>query len=200
MLFKSKYLAAALLASLFLFTGATAWEVMLEGKAANLRPTSSNFREIYGNGGIYGGEVTVPVWRNFALFGSASYYSKDGHSTAEHHKTKLELIPIGIGVKYFIPFDCYDFYLGAGIDILLLKTHDKAEHVRKHISKSGVGGLFKGGVVYDISENVFFDLFAEYSLKEFSGEGNHDERVYSIKADISNWRLGIGIGYRFGCF
>lgn len=193
-----KYLLTIFFSSLFLISHASALEVLVEAKAAFFRPVGDRFKDIYSKNGIYGAELTVPVWNDFALFGSASYSSASGRSDEEGHKTNVQIIPIGLGVKYFFPQECFDLYVGAGLDFIILRTHDHEKHVIKHISKNGVGGLFKVGLIKDIYEDYFCDLFVEYSLKEFKGDGCHHDKVYGAKANLNSWRLGVGLGYRFG--
>ena len=58
------------------------------------------FRDIYGEGIMYGGEVNIRVWKALEVWFGASYFYKKGELTFTKEETKLKIVPIGAGIKY----------------------------------------------------------------------------------------------------
>lgn len=182
-----------------LSTNLNARDVLVEGKAAYFAPTDNKFRKIYSGGGIYGGEITVNLYDNLSGWLSADYFIKDGSSIGEHDSTRITLIPIGIGLKYFIPINCADLYIGAGALGISVDMKDRSPFVIHHISKWGLGGIAKAGALFYIAEELFADLFTSYTYSELGFHQTDHGRVTRRHANLSGWSFGIGIGYRFGC-
>lgn len=177
-------------------------EITAEGKFGFYAPMNHRFRDIYHTAKIYGAEVTIPVCSNFAVWAGGSYFDKKGKSLGLSSKTFVRVIPIGAGLKYFVPI-CWkgikgDFYVGAGAEYVYLSTHDHSNFVIKHIRKYGLGGVYKAGFVLPISCNFYINLYLDYHDKRFSFHKRDGKQIYRMKADISGLSTGIGIGYRFG--
>lgn len=194
-----RILIAALALLTWLTPQVNASDILFEGKVGYFHPTGGTLNNIYGGGGIYGGELTVPVCDGIAAWAGASYFSQHGHSLGLRNSTRVQLVPVTFGLKYFIPFDCYDVYIGAGMERVYLWTHDHSDFVRKHTRKSGLGGVFKLGAIVFVCPEVFFDFFFDYSLCRIHFHDKIDGTVYPAKADVSGMSVGIGVGYRFGC-
>lgn len=168
-------------------SSAEASEVWIEGKVAYFYPTSHKFRQIYGKNAIYGAEITVPLQSRFALWASADYNKENGRSIGLHNKTTASIIPLGFGLKYFIPFYKADFYFGAGVDYIFLNVHNHSRYV-KNVHRQGWGWSTKTGIIVDLTCNWFIDISANYTNKWFT--------FHRAKANISFASAGIGIGYK----
>jgi len=180
-------------------------DILLEFKGAYFKPTGKRFKHIYKGGALYGPELTVQLsecsdrWYGFL---SVDYYSKKGHSIGLGTPTKVSLLPIGIGIKYFIPScwcDNTDFYLGLGFQPVRVHTHDFSPFVIPKITKWAFGGIAKGGAYIDIACNVFLDLFIAYS---FARASNHTTMsstgpIVPLRSSVSGAIFGAGLGYRF---
>jgi hypothetical protein len=98
----------------------------IEGKASAYFPFENKVRRIYSSTlTFYEGEVDLPLWWGFSGYFSAGYLENTGHSLGLHNKTKLQMVPLTVGFKYFwevIP--CLDVYLGAGVVYSILNIHD----------------------------------------------------------------------------
>jgi opacity protein-like surface antigen len=184
---------------LFAFMPLFCRDVLLEFKASYFYPTSSCTRDIYGRGGaLYGPEVTFQLCqeRNWYGFASADFLSKKGHSVGLCEPTKMDIVPLAIGLKYFVPF-CYgDFYLGLGFQPVHLKTVNCSTFVSQTTSKWGFGGIAKIGTYFDLPCNFFVDIFLDYSFVKV-GCSNCGAGVTPLKADLSGVIFGAGLGYRF---
>lgn len=177
-------------------------EIMTEGKFGFYVPMNHRFRDIYHTTKIYGAEVTMPLCNHFAFWAGGSYFDKKGKSIGLNSKTFVRVIPVGAGLKYFVPV-CWkgikgDFYVGAGAEYVYLSTHDHSDFVIKHVRKYGLGGVYKAGFVLPISCNFYMNFYVDYHDKRFSFHKKDGKQIYRVKADIGGLSTGIGIGYRFG--
>jgi len=189
---------------LFFFTGSlSARDILLEFKGAYFLATEHLFREIYGNGGaLYGPEVTFQLCDddNWYGFASIDFFQKDGHSLGLCDATKARIMPLALGLKYFVPF-CYgDFYIGLGFQPTHLKTINCSPFVAECTSQWGFGGIAKIGTYFDLPCNFLIDIFIDYSFVKVDCNKKCQPPagpVTSTKADISGVIFGAGLGYRF---
>ncbi len=186
---------------MFLFVGSSlfARDVLLEFKGAYFYPTDSCVRDIYGKGGaLYGPEVTFQLCQdqNWYGFASIDFFNKKGCSVGLCGQTKMSIMPVAVGVKYFVPF-CYgDFYVGLGFQPARLKTENCSPDVIRNTSKWGFGGIAKVGSYFDLPCSCFLDVFLDYSFVKVGCE-KYCGSVVPLKADISGVVFGAGLGYRF---
>jgi len=160
-------------------------------------------KDIYGKvGALYGPEVTFRLhecdnwYGNFYGFASAQFLSKDGCTIGLNTPTKMYLSPLGLGLKYLVPF-CYgDFYVGLGFQPLHLKTVNCSPEVPQTTSKWGFGGVSKLGAYFDLPCNLFMDLFFDYSFVQVKCN-TCSPLVVPVTATMNGAILGLGIGYRF---
>lgn len=179
-------------------------DTILEFKAGYFLATDCIFKNIYDKGGaIYGPEVTFSLndskcWYGFA---SVNYFQKDGNSLGLGDATKVELVPLGIGVKYFIPssYSRFDFYVGLGFQPVHTKVINCSPYVPAKQSQWGFGGVAKIGTYINITHNLLLDLFIDYSFVNvnFKTAQIPAGPVTPLKADISGAIFGVGLGYRF---
>jgi len=175
-------------------------DILLEFKGAYFLATNSIFRKIYDNGGaLYGPEITFKIFRNIYGFASVDFLQKSGKSIGLFSPTKVGLIPLGIGFKYFVPF-CYgDFYVGLGFQPTYLHTKDCSSYVIAKRSKWGFGGIVKIGTYFNLPHNFLVDVFIDYSPVKVPFHNNQAPTGHVVprKADISGNIFGIGIGHHF---
>lgn len=174
-------------------------EYLLEGKAGYFYPTSDLFRDIYGDGnGIYGAEFTAQICNALYGWASVNYFSDSGHSIGLGDPTKIRIIPVGLGLKYMIPLNCFArFYVGGGFLATHLHTHDESPFVIPHVNRWGFGGIAKSGFLIALSRCWFLDIFGDWSYMHMDFHNNHGFPVVRINADLSGFSGGAGIGYRF---
>lgn len=188
---------------LFLFSCASIFckDVFIEFKGACFLPTNSCVRNIYGKAGpLYGPELTFQLCENKNWYGFASldFLTKNGRSIGLCDRTKMHLMPLGLGLKYFVPFCFGDFYMGLGFQPVLLKTINCSNFVLNKTSNWAFGGVAKMGSCFDLCDNYFLDIFADYSFAKLSCKKRcYNLDVINVKANISGAVIGAGIGYRF---
>lgn len=172
-------------------------EFLLEIKGSGFIPTSHLFKKIYHSSGMVGGELSGSLYGNLYGWFSVDWFSKRGHSLIGHSDTKVNYLPLGFGLKYFVPF-CYgNWYIGGGAVAARIHTHDFSPFVAPTYSKWGWGGIAKVGALFDIYCSTFLDLFLNYSaVSAHSSDTNHGT-VVPHKVKVHGVILGAGLGYRF---
>lgn len=186
--------------STFSLSKTEAREFLLEGKAGYFYPTNDLFRELYGDGkGIYGAELTGEICNSFYGWASVNYFSDSGHSIGLSDPTKIRIIPVGLGVKYMCPLNCFTrFYFGGGFLATHLHTHDfESPIVIPRVDKWGFGGIVKTGFLVFLSKCWFIDVFADWSYMHIDFHNTEGYDVIRLDADLSGFSGGAGIGYRF---
>jgi hypothetical protein len=171
--------------------------IFLEEKASYFVPVNSKMRDIYAKGmGLYGFELSFPAWRYIYGWASGSYLTETGHSIGSNSRTRVTLVPLGIGVKFLYTVDWVDFYAGIGGLGAYLHTHDHSPFVIKSTSKWTPGGIIKIGAFIRPTECFFIDLFGDYSYMKFNFHGG-SKKVVRHDVDFSGWSFGSGIGWLF---
>lgn len=175
-------------------------DVLVEFKGAYFLPTDSCVRNIYGNGAaLFGPEVTFRLseCRNWYGFTSVDFLIKKGSSVGLCNSTKMYMVPLAFGVKYFIPF-CYgDFYAGLGFQPLHLTTINCTQFVVQNTSNWGFGGIAKIGTYINLPHNLLLDFFIDYSFVKIHPGNCCTGPVIPLKANLSGAIFGVGLGYRF---
>jgi hypothetical protein len=172
--------------------------LLAEVKAAYFYPTGHLFRKIYSGGGLYGLEASYQTWKRLYLFGSSSYFSKSGTSTAGNYSTRITMVPCALGLKYVYPIRGFTPYLGVAAVGTYLHTHDHSSHVIRSNSKWGFGEMVKIGALARLSNSFFLDFFADYSHVTIHFHRTNHQKVVRHRADLSGYSFGAGLTYRFG--
>ena len=170
---------------IFLSSLTNAADIIIELKTHYLHPSEEAFRDIYGGGMMYGGEVSIGVWRGLGVWLGGSYYSKTGVLTFTKEETKLEIYPIGGGLKYTLSAGIFDLYAGAGLNYYQYKESNPIGD----ISKGGLGYIGKIGSYVKITGGFLIDLCLSYSYCKI--------KPADFEINIGGIEAGIGIGYEF---
>lgn len=171
-----------------------AHDVLLEVKGAAFLPTSEIFRDMYHYCGNFGGEATVGSGFDHVYgFGSIDFLVKHGNTVELNNPTKMTIVNFALGLKYFVPFEHGDFYLGVGVQPTHLTTFDRiSAELLVLQSQWSCGGIAKMGVIFDLPHSLFVDLYFDYSFVKFDNFG-----VDAGQTPVNAGLLGVGIGYRF---
>ncbi len=179
-------------------------DVILEFKGAYFHGTGDRFKHIYKGSALFGPELTVQLSDCYNLYGffSVDYLSKKGHSIGLNTPTRVTLLPIGVGLKYFMSFcnwERTDFYVGLGFQPVRVHTHDESAFVIPKLTKWALGGIAKVGAYIDISSCFVLDVFIAYSFAHVRNRETEAPTgpVIPLKANVSGVIAGVGLGYRF---
>jgi hypothetical protein len=180
-----KKLTGVLAVLLVMSASAGATTVRLELKASYFHPTEQAFLDIYGGGPRYGGEVDIGLWKGFEVSLGGSYFSKAGELTFTKEKTELQIIPIGVGLKYRWTKRVIRFYTAAGLSSFQYKESNPIGD----FSRSHVGLTTEIGSYVRVAGGLLIDVFLNYSLC-------HVESA-DFKVNIGGLGAGIGLAYEF---
>lgn len=174
------------IALVFISTSIQAAELRIELKMGYQYPSDRVFRDIYGGGLKYGGEASISVWKGLAVWLEGSRFVKEGELTFTKERTKVQIIPLGLGIRYSLPLhDKLDLYAGAGLQY----SRFKEENPIGEVQESQLGYVAKLGLNQRISKGVLIDVFAEYSYCRM--------KPADFEFDIGGLSAGVGVGYEF---
>lgn len=176
----------------------TNWSLELRGAA--FIPLKKQLRDIYGSGlptieleGAY--SVLKDFWLScdqLLLWGNVGWTFKTGETIGHGYYTRLNLIPISLGIEYQIYLGKgFDFYFGIGPTYSFLRIENYDFVDRHHIRKSQFGLTTKTGFRYTFFTNYFIDVFADYFYTQF---GKMHDSIQSIDNHFSGFIIGGGFG------
>ncbi len=180
-----KKLTIIVFLTVFLSGLAYATDVTVELKAHYFSPSDQAFKDIYGGGVMYGAEISIGVWKDLNLWFGGSYFSKKGELTFTKENTKLELFPIGGGVKYRILSGNFALYVGLGLNYYKYKETNPIGDV----SKGGLGFVGKVGSYVSIVGGLVLDLYVDYTYCKI--------KPADFEINVGGIAAGVGMGYRF---
>lgn len=181
-----------------------AWDI--EGRVAYFLPQDHRMRSIYSNKGFaeYELETSTPLASlvdcapcNWDGFANLSFYRKNGRSSCLNDRTRVTNWTLNFGVKrYFDVCGCFKPYLGLGAGAAYVRFHDYSSFVKRHNNKWGFAILAKSGVKYDVTCNLFLDLFLDYSYAWFNFY--HSRSCVAVRnTNTGGLKCGLGLGYQF---
>ena len=162
---------------------------------AALFAQSSTFRKIYKVSPTNAVEATFFLPKNFNLWMSFLYLSKNGRSIPEEDKTHIEIMPLSFGFKYNIVLNFFDFSLGVGPCYSWLRIKDKSEFVDQITKKQNLGAMFKANIKYRVKK-LYFSVFLDYFFQHFHFS-TKNEGIKRHSTDVGGLLLGFGIGKSF---
>jgi outer membrane protein W len=181
-------------------------DVIVEFRTSYFYPSSSRFRQIFDRQRInYQLTGSFPIchawWSRLNLWTAVNYLSLEGRSTGIGDRTSLRMIPVTLGLKYFLPSLCCkgspDFYIAGGMKYYFVHNYNDSNYVQKSIDRKGWGGVAEVGCLFSIRDCYVLDLFAAYSFKSFHGPSSSNPYVISSRMKLDGFDIGVGVGYRF---
>lgn len=174
--------------------------ITLEAKFAAYFPLEKRTRKVF-HRALPNFELEVATtWCDWQPWFNVGYIWDNGRSNGCFEKTRLNVIPLSLGVNYLIPMcNCIDAYIGAGAVYSFLRTRDHSEFVRRHVTDHAWGGVVKAGFYYNYSECVFFDGFINYVYTRFNRNHHRDEDLFVVRREVnfSGLKIGVGVGFKF---
>jgi hypothetical protein len=157
----------------------------IEVKALYFQPTEQAFKDIYGSGMSYGGEVNIHVFKGLNVWIGAEHYSKKGELTFTKETTDIQITPIYGGVKYIFQGKKINPYVGVGMGFFQYKESNPIGEVKE----SKVGFVVQAGLSISVFGPALVDLQVGYNWCKIKPQ--------EIEADIGGLKAGIGIGFSF---
>lgn len=180
-----KKLTGMIAVLLLISVSAGAANVLVELKAGSFSPAEKAFRDIYGGGFQYGGEINIGISKRFDLWIGGSYFSKNGKLTFTQEDTTVSIIPLGLGIRFKLLDGNIKPYVGLGLNYYQYKE----SNLLGEVSTGGLGFVVKTGGIFKISGGLLADLFFGYSYCRM--------KPADFEINIGGLEAGIGIGYEF---
>ncbi len=187
------------------------WTV--SAKISYFSPASGDIRKIYGNAFVdYQIELTRNIFCDWEVWMDLDFYTQDGSVTKHHHSTRLQVIPLSAGLKYYVYLrpNIY-WYVGGGGCYTNATIHNHSKGLKSDINKWGFGGIFKTGIKYYWNNCLYFDFFLDYFYQHFrlhgcqrhsyptffSRESSSDCPFGNSTLNVGGTKIGAGIGWTF---
>lgn len=150
----------------------------IAGRISYFSPASPDIRKTYGDAFVnYQIELTRSVFCDWEVWLDLDYYTKGGHFHHRQDSTRLQVIPLSLGVKYYVHL-CrdIDWYVGGGGSYTCANLHNHSDCTKKNMTKWGFGGVFKTGIKYYWNDNLYIDLFLDYFYQHFRLHHKHKHK------------------------
>jgi hypothetical protein len=148
-------------------------------------PPEKRFKDVYGGGMTYSGEVGVGIWKGLKLWMGGGYFTKKGELFFTKEKTKVQILPVGGGIKYFLIEGSTNLYTGMGLYYYQFKETNPIGDV----SKDGLGYAGQIGVSVKAIGGLIIDFCVDYSYCRM--------RPVERSINIGGFQAGIKLGYEF---
>lgn len=170
-----------LLASGFVSAG----DFTVQVKGVYINPTDQVFKDIYGSGFMYGGELGFGIGKGVEIWIDGMYFRKSGQTTFTKEETKLSLFPLSGGVKAIFDFGVFELYVGGGVSYFQYKESSPIGELKEN----KLGWLIRAGTYINITRFLFLDLQAAFNYAKV--------RTGDLEANLGGLSFGAGLGFRF---
>jgi opacity protein-like surface antigen len=164
---------------------ARAGSLTIEARGSYFIPTDQIFGEIYGNGMIWGGELTFGISDRISLWAGGDYFSKVGKLVFTEEETKVRIAPLTAGAKYFLPLGRFMPYVGSGLGYFQYKETNSIGSVEK----GAIGFIVRAGLVFKLGDPFFLDVQGMWSTCSV--------RPLDVQANLGGFSAGVGFGLEF---
>jgi len=164
---------------------ANAFPIVIEAKGQYFSPSEKSFKDIYGGGWMYGGEIGFRITRHLDFWVSGNNFSKKGKLTFTLEETKLSILSVGGGLSYRLTTGTISGYTAAGANYYEFKESNPIGDARK----GGVGFEGRVGVLIKIVRGLLVDLNIGYSYCKM--------KPADFDIDIGGIEAGAGLAVDF---
>ncbi|UCE40531.1 MAG: hypothetical protein JSV17_13900 [Candidatus Aminicenantes bacterium] len=177
-------LFATAIISLF-FLNISTYATHIEVKVLYFQPTEKMFKDIYGGGMSYGGELNINIIKGLTIWVGADYFKKKGKLTFTKEETELQIFPIYGGLKYIFPGQWIMPYLGVGVGYFQYKESNPIGKVKE----GEIGYVAQAGFLLRLFDPVIVDFQAGYNVCK--------TKPQEIEVDIGGLKAAVGLGLSF---
>ncbi len=157
----------------------------IEARGAYFSPTDKVFREIYGYGVSWGGEIGFSISTRASVWAGGDYFSKVGKLGLTEEETKIRIAPLAAGIKLYLSRGRLRPYVGAGAAYFQYKETNNVAN----IEKGNIGLVGRAGLLVMLGPTFFMDIQGGWSTCSVQPE--------EIKANLGGLSLGLGLGFEF---
>ena len=132
-----------------------------------------------------GGELSFSISERGAIWAGGDYYSKVGKLGFTQDETKIRIVPLAAGVKYYFSGGRLRPYAGAGAAYFQYKETNSIGT----IEKGDVGFVARAGLLVMLGPTFFMDVQGGWSTCSV--------QPGDVKANLGGLSLGLGLGFEF---
>ena len=183
----------------------------LEMRAAGFQPSSKTIRKAYSQAWIdYEVLSSGSINEYLDLYAQVSWMVKKGvyHDRIPgfwfKDHSRAWVLPLNVGLRAYLPVNCrMKVYVGGGVSysFLMIESRTNFSFLRsdfnKNVKKSNWGALAKVGLIFNVGDNVFLDIFADYIFQEFYLGKERCTRGLGRHFNVSGFKFGGGLGVNF---
>ncbi len=160
---------------------------MFLGRLGYFQASDSAFKDIYGNGMVFGGELRLGLGKTrIAGWLEGSYRARTGKFSFTGEETKVNVTAIELGALYRILPGKISPYAGAGIGYYMFNEDN--EPMGK-TSQSKIGYCGAAGVSVLMGRRLVLDCRLKYSTCKM--------KPADFRIDVGGLSLSLGAGVRF---
>jgi opacity protein-like surface antigen len=148
-------------------------------------PSDSVFRNIYGNGMSWGGELGFHITSRLEAWAGADYFSRTGKLAFTQEETRIRIVPLTAGLRYAFPISRLKPYVGLGIGYFRYKETNSIGKVEK----GDFGYCGRIGVIISLGSSFFVDIQGNWTRCTVRPAG--------VKADLGGIQTVLGLGFEF---
>jgi len=175
------------LAAILILLSSSAYsaDVIIETKGDYHYFACSRCRDTWGSGIKYGLELSIISPHGIGVWVGGSYFSRGAKPAFREIREKLELIPIGGGIKLVQVAGPLNLYSGFGVNYYQYKETNPNEQIKLN----SVGYIGKVGIYTKVIEGLMIDVYLNYSRCIV--------KPHDVEVNVGGYEAGIGLGYIF---
>ena len=160
-------------------------KVLVEVVGSYFQPSDQAFKDIYGGGTNFGGEITITVMKGISLWAGANMYSNTGLTTFTQEETEISITPIYGGLKFRAPGAKVSPYVGLGVGYFQYKETSPIGSV----SQGDIGYIGQLGILVNVVGPFYLDLKGSYTYCKVQPQ--------EVEANLGGFQIvgGFGIGF-----
>ncbi len=182
---RSTTILSGLILVLFCAGAASAGEIQVLANAGYFQPSDKAFKDVYGGGAAFGGDVVYKMSGGLAAWAGFTYFSKTGEVTVTLDKTTLRIVPFFAGLRYYILKGSIQPYAGAAVGDF---TFSEKNPIGK-VSGGKVGFLGQLGLAYVPAGGFRAEIYGRFSSCK--------AKPVDIEAQIGGLQGGVAVGWAF---
>lgn len=157
----------------------------LEVQGVYFQPSDQVFKDIYGSGMYYGGEIGINIWKGIGIWAGGQYINKKGKLTFTQEETEIKIMPFYGGIKFRLPDAKISPYISLGVGYFKYKETSPIGTVEK----GNIGYIGQLGCLFKILGPLVIDIKGSYSYCKIKPE--------EIEANLGGLQGVVGIGVDF---
>lgn len=176
-----------------------AWDYSLQLKVSYGYPISGVFRQIYGEGAIFGFEFNMKQRDSPAeYFVQLEDWHAKGRAivppgTGPGSRTSIKILPFSFGARYWWVHNHFAFYTGLGPVLDSVRIHNESNLVERHIFSNSLGAMVDTGTTFFLTKDFLLNIFGKYTFQRINFRGS-DPTIRYFRVDMSRFQMGLSIG------